>query len=118
MVNIQTEGAPAVYVNRGSVVGDNIQIKQGRTARIDQAQIGGDLQFFENRGDLSGLRNEVDGNPARDTVLTNDHADNRCPIIGPTPRKRRNWEMVQAVLATKFTVHEFYESNKRPDRTG
>jgi hypothetical protein len=60
--NIQAEGARAVYVNPGSVVGGNIQIKQGRAARIDQVRIGGDLQFDENRGALSALRNEVDGN--------------------------------------------------------
>jgi hypothetical protein len=60
--NIQAEGARAVYVNPGSVVGGSIQIKQGREARIDQVRIGGDLQFFHNRDALRSVRNEVDGN--------------------------------------------------------
>lgn len=60
--NIQAEGAKAVFVNPGSFVGGNIQIKQGGRARINRVDIGGDLQFEENAGALYATRNVIDGN--------------------------------------------------------
>jgi hypothetical protein len=43
-------------------VGGSIQIVQGRSARIDRAQIEGDLQLFENDRRLQALRNRIGGN--------------------------------------------------------
>jgi len=60
--NIQAEGARAVYVNPMSVVGGNIQLKQGAKAVVDQVQIGGDLQVEQNRGYITLTKNEIDGN--------------------------------------------------------
>lgn len=60
--NIQAEGASAVTVNPGSVIGGNIQIKQGQRAAIRDVIIGGDLQFDENRGLIEASGNEIDGN--------------------------------------------------------
>lgn len=60
--NIQAEGANAVFVNPTSVVGGSIQIVQGRRARVDQVQIGGDLLVDENRGFINLNGNEIGGN--------------------------------------------------------
>lgn len=60
--NIQSEGAAGVFVNPDSVVGGNIQIKQGNRARVDRVRIGGDLQVEQNRGFINLNGNEVDGN--------------------------------------------------------
>jgi hypothetical protein len=60
--NIQAEGAKAVYVNPGSIVGGNIQIKQGDSARIDRVEILGDMQLESNRASLRVTQNEVGGN--------------------------------------------------------
>jgi hypothetical protein len=60
--NIQAEGAKAVYVNPGSVVGGNIQIKQGGKATIDRVTIDGDLQLEQNKRKLVAKKNKVGGN--------------------------------------------------------
>jgi hypothetical protein len=60
--NIQTEGARAVYVNPGSIVGGNIQIEQGGKAEIKQTRVDGDIQLFQNKGALLARGNRVGGN--------------------------------------------------------
>lgn len=64
--NIFAEGAAAVTVqNRNatrSMVDGNIQIKQGGTARVISAIIGGDLQLEQNTGLVTASRNTVGGN--------------------------------------------------------
>jgi hypothetical protein len=60
--DIQAEGASAVYVNPRSVIGGNVQIKQGRSARIDNATIDGDLQLEQNSRSLRVTRNNIGGN--------------------------------------------------------
>jgi hypothetical protein len=60
--NIQAEGARAVHVSRGSVIGGSIQIKQGYSAVIDSSWVNADIQFDGNAAALSATRNDVGGN--------------------------------------------------------
>ena len=60
--NIQADGARAVYINPGSFVGGNIQIKQGGSARLDRAIVDGDVQLESNFGPLRATRNDIGGN--------------------------------------------------------
>ena len=60
--NIQAEGAGAVYVNPGSVVGGNFGIKTRGAAHRSSSNRRRLARFDENRGALSALGNEVDGN--------------------------------------------------------
>lgn len=64
--NIFAEGATSVVVQSRnatrSMVDGNIQLKQGGTARVTSAIIGGDLQFEQNTGLVTASRNTVSGN--------------------------------------------------------
>jgi hypothetical protein len=59
--NIQAEGARAVHVNRGSVIGGSVQVKQGVSAIIDSSWVNADIQFDSNAAGLSATRNNVGG---------------------------------------------------------
>ena len=60
--NIQAEGAALVDVGGATIVGGNIQIKQGREARVESVRIGGDLQLEQKSGSLVADGNIIDGN--------------------------------------------------------
>jgi hypothetical protein len=59
--NIQAEGAAAVNVLAGSIIGGSIQIKQS-AAEIEEVTVNGDIQFESNIGAVSATRNQVGGN--------------------------------------------------------
>lgn len=90
--SIQAEGAKAVFINPGSIVGGNVQLKQGGRARIWQTRINGDLQLFTNDGPLSIRRNRVGGNLQADentgglVISLNVIAENlQCKQNNPRP---------------------------------
>lgn len=63
--NIQAEGARAVHVSRGSVIGGSVQVKQGYSAIIDSSWVNADIQFDRNAAGLSATRNNVGGTHRR-----------------------------------------------------
>ena len=90
--NIQAEGARAVYLNAGPIVGGSIQIKQGGTARIDRVEVLGDLQLEANSAAVRATDNEVGGNlqvfqnTGGVTLLRNVIAENlQCKENTPRP---------------------------------
>jgi hypothetical protein len=90
--NIQAEGADAVNVGPGSVVGGNIQIVQGGSAHIEQVVIDADLQLFQNSGPLSAIENTIGGNmqvfenTGGVTILNNNIEENlQCKENNPPP---------------------------------
>jgi len=90
--NIQAEGAKNVYVNPGSIVEGNVQIKQGGGARIERVVIDGDLQFEQNAKLVVAKRNTVNsnlqvfGNTGGVTLLNNMIAENlQCKENTPPP---------------------------------
>lgn len=90
--NIQADGARAVYLNPGSFVGGNVQIKQGGSARLDRAIVDGDVQLESNRGPLRATRNDIGGNmqvfqnTGGVTLLKNLIAENlQCKENSPPP---------------------------------
>jgi hypothetical protein len=76
----------------GSIVGGNIQIKQGGSARIHRVDILGDMQLESNRGAVRATENEVGGNmqvfqnTGGVTLLRNVIAENlQCKENSPPP---------------------------------
>jgi hypothetical protein len=59
--NVQAEGAKAVTVV-ASTVGGSAQIVQGGSSKLDRNAVKGDVQYFENRGAISIMKNRIDGN--------------------------------------------------------
>ena len=60
--NVQAEDARRVVVRGGSTVGGSVQIVQGRSAKILNSTITGDILFDEQNGGLNANANIVGGN--------------------------------------------------------
>lgn len=60
--NVQAENARNVVVQKTSVVGGSVQIKQGGAATIANSKVNADIQFESNRAKLRALSNIVGGN--------------------------------------------------------
>lgn len=95
--NIQADGARAVYLNPGSLVGGNVQIKQGGSARLDRARVDGDVQLESNRRALRAVKTQVGGNfqvfqnTGGVTLLQNRIAENlQCKENIPAPVGKGN----------------------------
>jgi len=95
--NIQAEGAADVTVNNRSTVGGSVQVKQGGSATLDQAQVTGDIQVEANRRALSVTRNTVGGNVqvfqnTGGVAITDNRIDGnlQCKENAPTPVGGRN----------------------------
>ena len=59
--NVHAEGAVAVNIAR-SRVSESIQVVQGGKSKLSRTVVKGDVQYFENRGQISIRSNRVDGN--------------------------------------------------------
>lgn len=89
--SLQADGAELVTVNAGTF-GQNIDIKRGNRARVDQAQVSGNLKLEENRGAVSATANRVgfDLRAERNrggVTLTNNRVglELRCRENNPAP---------------------------------
>jgi hypothetical protein len=60
--NVQAENARNVVVQKTSVVGGSVQIKQGGAATVANSKVNADIQFESNRAQLRALGNRVGGN--------------------------------------------------------
>jgi hypothetical protein len=59
--NVHAEGAVAVNIAR-SRVGESIQVVQGGKSKLSRTVVKGDVQYFENLGQISIRSNRVAGN--------------------------------------------------------
>ena len=59
---MQGEGHTRVVLVGRSMIDGSVQLKQGGSARIEGANVNGDIQLFSNRGSQVVRNNYVDGN--------------------------------------------------------
>jgi hypothetical protein len=90
--NLQADGASDVVLAGSSSINGSVQIKQGGSALVLDTRIGGDLQFFTNRGALLAQGNRVGGSiQAEDNtggLTLNDNVANgnlQCKQNQPAP---------------------------------